>query len=198
MQGPPRRLDAGKAVSVGRILAAHGVHGELKVQPLTDFPTRFERGAVLWLADKPHSVESSRWQKGSLVLKLAGIDSRDQAEKLRGQDLLLPEPAPLPEGQDIYYQHDVIGLEVRTPTGEVLGRVADILSTGANDVYLVRGERGELLLPAITDVVREVDIDGGSMVIELLPGLEFQRRPEGMPRRRTPSRGAATRRRRPG
>jgi 16S rRNA processing protein RimM len=177
-------LDPAIAVSVGRIVAAHGLRGELKVEPLTDFPERFQRGVVLWLEGRPRSIEGARWQKDAVLLKLAGIDTREQAERLRGKELLLPEPGPLPAGEGVYYQHDVIGLRVETVKGEALGSVADILSTGANDVYVVRGERGELLLPAVEDVVREVDLVAGRLVVDLLEGLEFRAKTRGVPRKR--------------
>jgi 16S rRNA processing protein RimM len=160
-------------VSIGRVSSAHGVHGEVKVQPLTDFPERFDAGQTFWLDGKQRVIERSRWQKGTVVLKVEGIETRDAVEALRGHELQVPEPEELPEDEGIYYQHDIIGLKVEDTAGEALGRVTDVLSTGANDVYVVRGPKGEVLLPAVEDVVHEIDVPGGRMVVELLPGLEF-------------------------
>jgi len=153
-------------VAVGWIAAPWGVRGDLKVQPLTDFPERFQRGAALWVRGRRIEVQRSRWSRGFVYLGLSGIDSRSAAEELRGTLLEVPESdlTPLPEGQ--YYRFQVIGLEVRTPEGRSLGRVAEILSTGSNDVYVVRGGPRELLVPAIEDVVKEVDIEGGRLVVE--------------------------------
>jgi 16S rRNA processing protein RimM len=153
-------------VAVGWIAAPWGLRGDLKVQPLTDFPERFQRGAALWVRGRRIEVQRSRWSRGFVYLGLSGIDSRSAAEELRGALLEVPESdlAPLPEGQ--YYRFQVIGLEVRTPEGRPLGRVAEILSTGSNDVYVVRGGPRELLIPAIEDVVKEVDIEGGRLVVE--------------------------------
>jgi 16S rRNA processing protein RimM len=153
-------------VAVGWIAAPWGVHGDLKVQPLTDFPERFQHGAVLWMQGRRHEVQRSRWSRGLVYLGLSGIDSRNAAEELRGALLEVPESelTPLPEGQ--YYRFQVIGLEVCTPEGRSLGRVAEILSTASNDVYVVRGGRRELLIPAIEDVVKEVDLKGGRVVVE--------------------------------
>jgi 16S rRNA processing protein RimM len=153
-------------VAVGRVGAPWGIHGDLKVQPLTDFPERFQPGAVLWLRGHSYEVTRSRRSRGIFYLGLSGIDSRDAAQELGGSLLEIPETelTPLPEGQ--YYQFQVIGLEVRTPDGEHLGRVADILSTPSNDVYIVRGGPKELLIPAIEDVVIEVDVAGGRLVVE--------------------------------
>jgi 16S rRNA processing protein RimM len=108
----------------------------------------------------------------NVILKLEGTETRDDAEALRGLELQIPEPEQIREA-GVYYQHDIIGLKVEDAAGEALGRVADVLGTGANDVYVVRGPRGEILLPAVEDVVREIDVPGGRMVVELLPGLEF-------------------------
>jgi 16S rRNA processing protein RimM len=153
-------------VAVGRVGAPWGIHGDLKVQPLTDFPERFRPGAVLWLRGHRYEVLRSRRSRGLFYLGLSGVESRDAAQKLGGSLLEVPdtELTPLPEGQ--YYQFQVIGLEVCTPDGERLGRVADILSTPSNDVYIVRGGPKELLIPAIEDVVIEVDLEGGRLVVE--------------------------------
>jgi 16S rRNA processing protein RimM len=153
-------------VAVGWIAAPWGLRGYLKVQPLTDFPERFQRGAALWVRGRRIEVQRSRWSRGFVYLGLSGIDSRSAAEELRGALLEVPESdlTPLPEGQ--YYRFQVIGLEVRTPEGRSLGRVAEILSTGSNDVYVVRGGPRELLIPAIEDVVKEVDVEGGRLVVE--------------------------------
>jgi 16S rRNA processing protein RimM len=151
---------------VGRVLALWGVGGDLKVEPLTDFPERFKSGATLWVCGRRHDVQRSRWSRGFVYLGLSGVDSRNAAEELRGALLEVPETelTALPEGQ--YYRFQIIGLEVCTPEGSSLGRVAEILPTGSNDVYVVRGGPRELLIPAIEDVVIEVDLAGGRLVVE--------------------------------
>ena len=169
-RSPPQTGTPGY-VAVGLIAAPWSVRGDLKVQPLTDFPERFQRGAALWVRGRRIEVQRSRWSRGFVYLGLSGIDSRGAAEELRGVLLEVPESelTPLPEGQ--YYRFQVIGLEVRTPGGRSLGRVDEILSTGSNDVYVVRGGPRELLIPAIEDVVLEVDLEGGRLVVELLEQL---------------------------
>ena len=110
---------------------------------------------------------------GRLILKLAGIDDREAAEQLRGASLEVPtdQAVELPPGQ--YFWHQVVGLRaVVESSGRELGRVADILVTGSNDVYVVRKDGRELLLPAIGEVVRAIDLERGEMRVELLPGLE--------------------------
>lgn len=165
-------LDQSTSVSIGRIAAAHGIYGEIKVDPLTDFPQRFDQGSQVWLAGQPRRVQRSRWQGKLVILKLAGINDRTTAESLKGQELQAPEAMPI-EDEDVYYRHDIIGLDVVDQSGETLGKVEDVFSTGANDVYVVRGPRGELLLPAIEDVIKQVDLATGRIFVDLIPGLDF-------------------------
>ena len=180
------------AVTIGRVAGVHGIHGEVKVEPLTDFPERFRQGRRVWLEGTPRSIQNSRWQRRLVYLKLTGIDSREAAQRLQGQELRVPDLLAI-EAEDVYYQHDIVGLRVEEESGEALGTVVDILATGANDVYVVHGERGELLLPAIEDVVKRVDVAGGRIVVELLPGLEFVSNTPKAPRpRRVRTRKAAS------
>src|SRR5690348_14741704 len=144
-------------VAVGTVLTAFGLHGELKVEPLTDFAERFAPGARLWLAGEERSVAGSRWQRGIVYLKLHGIDTPDAVAPLRGFPLEVPESARAELPADEYFQSDLIGLRVLTTGGEELGRVREFLATGANDVLAVDGPRGEVLVPMIADVVQAVD-----------------------------------------
>ncbi|HXH21286.1 MAG TPA: ribosome maturation factor RimM [Dehalococcoidia bacterium] len=174
-------FDPETAVTVGRIVAPHGVHGEVRVEVSSDFPKRFEKGATLWLEGAPVRVVRSRVQGKALLLTLEGVSDRAAAERLRGRALQAPRLQDL--GEDTYYRDDLIGLKAVTPAGETLGVVQDIFSTGSNDVFVVKSERGELLLPATDDVVREVDITGGRMVVEVIEGLEWTRPPASQARR---------------
>ena len=173
MTNPDSKLDPATAVTVGRILSPHGVRGDVKVHPLTDFPERFQSGAILWLTGRPVRVERSRWQGRIVVIKLEGIDSRETVAALRDEELMVPEPAELQE-EGVFYHHDILGMTVRDLEGNELGSVTDIFSTGSNDVYVIEGERGQLLLPALDDVVHNVDVAGKIMTVELMEGLEFQ------------------------
>jgi 16S rRNA processing protein RimM len=178
------QLNPETAVTVGRITTAHGIRGEVKVEPLSDFPQRFQPGSTLWLDGAPHDVERGRPQGRSVIVKLSGVDTRTQAEALAGKALLAPEAARI-EDEGVYYLHDVIGLRVEDTAGEALGRLAEVLSTGSNDVYVVRGDRGELLLPALDDVIREVDVPGGRILVDIPEGIEFAK--PAPPRKRRPS-----------
>jgi len=160
-----------ESLIVGRILAPWGIRGEVKVEVLTDFPERFAPQKVVYLNARPLEIESCRPHKQHLVVKLDTIDSVEDAERLRGQDLTIPrsELYPLPEGQ--YYTFQIIGLKVVTTEGKLLGRITEIMTTGSNDVYIVEGKRGEILIPAIEDVVKSIDLAKGKMVIEAIEGL---------------------------
>ena len=158
-------------IAVGRVVAPQGVRGEIKVEVMTDFPDRFSPQGVIYIKGQAVTIERSRWHRGRLILKLDTIDNVEDAEGLRGFYLEVPQSQlhPLPQGE--YYQFQLLCLEVRTRSGEVLGRIARILSTGSNDVYVVPSQHAELLIPATEDVVKSVDLERGHIVIETIPGL---------------------------
>ena len=158
-------------IAIGRILAPWGAMGEVKIQVMTDFPQRFRPGEKVYLVGDLLTIERSRWLGEAVVLKLAGYGDRNAVENLRDCYLEIPqeEVYSLPEGQ--YYQFQIVGLEVRSTQGEALGKIVDVFPTGSNEVFVVRGARGELLFPAIEDVVKEVDLEKGFVVVEALEGL---------------------------
>jgi 16S rRNA processing protein RimM len=162
-------------VAIGRIVQPHGVRGEVSVEVLTDFPERFDTIEVVYLGGaseaEARQVKTARWHQNRVLLSFEGCEDRTAAEGLRGLLVQIPieEAMPLPEGE--YYTHDLIGLDVLTVEGEALGRVNDILFTGANEVYVVVGPRGQILLPAIADVVERIDLSAGQMVVRLMDGL---------------------------
>jgi len=158
---------------IARITSPQGNKGEVKAELITDFPERFASTRVVYIGPghQRYEVERYRLVDGAAVLKLRGVDTIDQAEQLRGKTVEVPEEQAvrLPPGH--YFWHQIIGLEVVTVQGEHLGKIDDILETGSNDVYVVHGPKGELLIPAIKQVVRSVDLDQGKVTVELLPGL---------------------------
>jgi 16S rRNA processing protein RimM len=158
-------------VAIGRVVKPQGRRGEVVVEPLSDRPDRFPslRRAYLRAAgDAARAVEvTSCWpHKGRFVLKLAGVDSIDEAERLRGLEIGIGEEelAALPAGS--YYHHQLKGLPAFDPSGRGLGTVADILETGAGaGVLIVRGPAGELMVPLTDEFVRQVDLDAGRVVV---------------------------------
>jgi 16S rRNA processing protein RimM len=156
---------------VGQVIRPWGTRGQVKIEVLTDFPQRFRPGVRLLIDDRSYLCEAVTRPPKSLVLKLQGVESPEQAEELRSALLEVPtaEAEPLPEGSYYYYQ--VLGLEVYTTDGDHLGQVAEILPTGSNDVYVVQGPRGEVLIPATAEVITALDLKAGRITIEPLPGL---------------------------
>jgi len=161
-------------LAIARVVAPHGVRGEVRCQIITDFPERFAhtRQVAIGPSHTTYRVVRSRFHRGQVILKLEGVDTVEAAERLRGQlvEVPLSEAVALPHGH--YFWHQILGLVVETVQGERLGRIVDILETGSNDVYVVRRpDGGELLLPAIRQVVRRIDLERGVVVIELLPTI---------------------------
>ncbi len=167
----PRNDDAAHIV-VGVIRSAWGLRGDVSVEPLSDAPDRFAPGGVLYLRGKPVRIERARPAKRGLLLKLDAVADRTQAEALRGERLtILPDQAePLPDG--VYYHYQIIGMRVQTDEGEPLGVITEIIVTGGNDVYVIAkpGSR-DLLIPALPDVVLDVDVPNGLMLVSLPDGL---------------------------
>lgn len=158
---------------VGRVIKPHGVRGELRVQIHTDYPERFAVYETLYVGPSfvPFKLKTHRFHHDLVLLTLDGIEDRTQAESLRDQWMWISveEAVPLEEGE--FYSYQAIGLRVVTDEGIELGHIAEIIETGANDVYLVRGAQGEVLLPDIPEVVVRVDIPAGEMTVHLLEGL---------------------------
>lgn len=164
------------------MLGPHGIKGEVRVYPLTDFPERFlERDRLL--ASRPdgscatwYSVEGARFHQDLVILKLGGIDERTAAQGLRGWLLCVAEDELPPLGEGQFYHHQLIGLVVQTTDGREIGVLEEIYSTGANDVFVVRApgegdKRQEHLIPATKEVIRSVDLVAKRMVVEAIPGL---------------------------
>jgi 16S rRNA processing protein RimM len=170
----PRQIETEWA-TIGKVVALFGIRGELKVLLLTDIPNRFAGlGAVYAGPDHTRRlIQSIRPYKGEMiVLKLEGIDDANTAESMRDQNLAIPvsKLAQLPP--DSYYQHDILGLMVITLDGQKLGSIVDIIVTGSNDVYVIKAPDGsQVLIPAIKDVIKQVDLIRRTMCIDPLPGL---------------------------
>jgi 16S rRNA processing protein RimM len=156
------------------VLRPHGVRGEMVCELITDFPERFKPGITVFIGDpsSPTSVLSARCDARTVTLALEHVRSRAEVDRHRGSWILVKESDahPLPEGR--YYWHQLIGLNVQSDAGDALGVLTDILETGSNDVYVVKQGDRERLLPAIPDVILNVDLTGGTMTVHLLPGLE--------------------------
>ena len=156
--------------AVGRLLGVRGIRGELKLEPLAP-ESILSPGRVVTVHGQERQIEHSRFSGRLTYVKLSGIDTREAARALHGAYLQVRERDldALPEGE--YYRFQLIGLAVRTLDGRELGRITDVLSAPENDVYVVSGPAGEVLIPAVDDVVRNVDMENRLITIEIIPGL---------------------------
>ncbi|MFC6201668.1 ribosome maturation factor RimM [Lactiplantibacillus nangangensis] len=167
---------------VGTLVNTHGIRGEVKVVVITDFPEkRFVKGEKLILFKNvddttggiPLTIEKAREQKGLFFLTFKGLDNINDVEKYKGWTLKVAAEAlqDLPAGE--YYYHQIIGLKVVTTEGETIGKIKEIMSPGANDVWVVQRDHGQadVLLPKIPQVIKKVDLDAGTVTIELMEGL---------------------------
>lgn len=166
----------GQLINIGRVVGSFGVRGAVKVVPLTDFPQRFRkmRSVLINVRGKvaPIKIEWTKEHGSHILIKFASIDSPEDALQLKGAYLQVTEKDlyPLPEGE--YYIFQLIGLKVYDRERGYLGEIAEVLQTGANDVYVVEGgPYGEVLIPVLKQVVLSVDLNIGRVEVSLLPGL---------------------------
>jgi 16S rRNA processing protein RimM len=159
---------------VGKVRRPHGVHGEVVAEIFTDFPERLNPKKAIYLGEKHVKlvIASQRQHNEGLLLGFEGVTTPEQAGRYRNQILSIAaaEVSDLPEGE--FYFHELLTLEVVDEAGNLLGILTEIMETGANDVYVVTDASGcELLIPAIPEVVLDVDLDAKTMKVHLLPGL---------------------------
>lgn len=162
-------------IAIGKIVAPHGVRGDVRVIPLTDFPERFQQLKEVYVGDAGQvlTVENPKFHKQFILVKFRGLNDRNAVENLRGKLIQIrrADVMPLPQGH--YYLFDIIGMDVYTVEGAFLGVIADVLQTGSNDVYIVEKEGQQpVLVPALKKVVISVDITGKKMVVRLLEEWE--------------------------
>ena len=155
-------------VVIGTVTAPFGLRGEVKVRPETDYPERFYDLDEVGLRSPDGrserlKVESVRFHKKAALVKFKGFDDIDAADKLRGWDLVVPESETVDLPEDEFFIHDIVGLRVYTVDGRELGEITEVVRGPANDAYVV----GETLIPALKSVVREVDIAGRRMVVDM-------------------------------
>ena len=161
-------------VIIGKIRRPHGIRGEVRVTVLTDFPELISQRKVVYVGEShsPYTIKSTRWHGGDLLISFEELPDRTAVEIFRNVMVYMKsEDMPeLPKGE--FYTHQLVGLEVITDEDEHLGVLKEVLITGANDVYLVEApDRKDILLPAIDDVILEIDHDNGLMRVHILPGL---------------------------
>ncbi len=160
-------------LEAGKIVTTHGIRGEVKIMPYTDTPELLAEFDRLFIGKNKDEliIERSRVFKNMVIAKIEGVDTPEAAEKLRNK-LLYMHRDDLELDDDTYFIQDLIGIEVRdADSGKVYGTISDVMQTGANDVYVIKGSDREYLVPAIADVVISTDIDENIMTIRPLDGL---------------------------
>lgn len=154
-------------IPVGRIVGAFGIRGQVKVEPLTDFAERFDKGRTLYLDGEPLEIKSTQFHKNQFLLGFAEVPDATAAERLQWKTLEADD-MELELEEDEYLTRDLIGLMVLTEEGRPLGKVDDVLPYPAQDVIVV----GNIMIPAVKEFVKEVDLENKTIVVKLLEGME--------------------------
>lgn len=169
-----RNLDSW--IEAGVIVRAHGLRGEVIADIFGDLAELFEQGLELRLTDgkgaeSRATVRRARRHQNRFILELDGVDTCDRAEDLRSRVMWIARDRVGPLDSKRWFVQDILGVEVFTDEGERLGRLTEVMHMPANDVYVVRGDGHEILLPAIQDVIKDVDVAAGRMLVHLIEGL---------------------------
>jgi 16S rRNA processing protein RimM len=156
---------------VGQVIRPHGIGGEMRVQAFAAGAPNLQAGRRLLAGGAATEVMAARYDRDAWLLRLSGVDSREAADRFRRHLLEAPDAEVVRQDDESYFIHELVGLRVVTDAGQELGHVTGVLQPGANDVYVVSGPCGDVLVPAIGDVVRLIDLSVGMMVITPIPGL---------------------------
>jgi 16S rRNA processing protein RimM len=169
VSNPPHTVD----LLVGTIGRAHGIKGEVSVHVRTDEPQRrFAVGAVLRSTRGPLTVATTRWHQSRLLVRFEEIPDRTAAELLRGSELRIDAPVgERPSDPEEFYDHQLVGLRVESAEGEHLGEVSDVLHLPAQDLLVVARDGDERLVPFVAELVPDIDVDAGRVVVSDVPGL---------------------------
>lgn len=161
---------------IGQIVNTFGIKGMVKVKPFTENIEQFEELEKIYIKNKngkkEYKIQEVKYHKQMILIKFEGIENPEEADLLRGSYLLINRKDAKPLEEGTYYIVDLLGLEVYTDEGVLLGKVDDIFNTGSNDIYVVKDELGkQVLLPGIDDVIKEVDLENKKITVHMLPGL---------------------------
>jgi len=159
-------------VVVGRVLAPHGLKGDLRAEIHSDTPGRFTDGSMVFIDGEQFVIERSfGYKHTTILLHFVGIETKSQADNFRGKmlEILEEEVSPLPDGH--YYHYQMLGMSVYTDEGTFLGSIDEILSTRANDVYVLKTNGKQILIPALKKFVKHVDVRSREMRVCLINGM---------------------------
>ena len=165
-----------KYLEIGQIVNTFGIKGMVKVKPFTDNIERFSNLEKIYIKNKSgqteYKIQEIKYHKNMVLIKFEGIENPEQADLLRNSYLIVDRETEEPLEAGRYYIVDMIGLDVFTDDNEYLGKLEDIYNTGSNDIYVVKNELGkQVLLPAIEDVIKNIDMDNKKVIVHLIPGL---------------------------
>ena len=163
-------------LEIGQIVNTFGIKGMVKIKPFTDDITRFDRLKKVYVetkkVKKEYEIEEVKYHKDMVLIKFKGIDKVEDAELLRNSYLKVDRKDEPELEEGTYYIVDLLGLDVFSDDGAHLGKLDDIFNTGSNDIYVVKDELGkQLLLPAISDVIKDINIEEKKIIVHLLKGL---------------------------
>jgi len=165
-----------KYLEIGQIVNTFGIKGMVKVKPFTDDITRYDRLEKVYIKNKKskkeYEIEEVKYHKNMVLIKFKGIENPEDANLLRDSYILVDRDNEEPLEEGTYYIVDLIGLDVYTDEGVLLGTLKDIFNTGSNDIYEVKDELGkQILLPGIPDVIKEIDLENKKIIVHILKGL---------------------------
>lgn len=166
----------GTDLEIGQIVNTFGIKGMIKVKPFTDDIKRFDDLEKVYVEKNntkvEYEIEEVKYHKDMVLIKFKSVDTVEQAEKLRNSYLKVSRDSVEDLEEDRYYIVDLIGIEVYTDENILLGKLEDIFNTGSNDIYVVKNELGkQILLPAISDVIKQIDMENKKMIVHIIKGL---------------------------
>ena len=161
-----------KKINIGKVVTTHGVRGEIKVYPHTNVDRMFDKLKKIFLGNDEKKIISVKYAKGCPVLKLDGVDTVEMGKEFVGKQVFAEEKDLPKLEDDSYYLKDIIGLTAVDENGEEIGKITDVIFTGANDVYEITtpGER-EILVPAVKEFVLDINLDEKVIKVKLIEGM---------------------------
>jgi len=158
-------------ITIGSIVSPWGLHGHVKVTVETDFPQRFSSFSQVYIDGHITVIDEATRHKGHVIIKLHGVDSEEEAVELAGRVIEVHRSQLFSLRDGEYFHFQLIDLKVITSDGDVIGKISDILSIASADVYVINGKSGDILIPATDEVIKSIDINKGTMIIEPIAGL---------------------------
>ena len=171
-----KRVSPEDLLLVGSVMRPHGLRGLLRIRSYAQSEKSFLNAGTVFLKTTSgetheHAVQSISPHQSILLLTLKGLDSLEEAEKYRGAAVFIRKDSLIRESDEEYFWHEIIGMQVYLKSGEYIGTVKQVIPTGANDVFVVRKEESEILIPGIHEVVQEIDPEGNKMIIDAMEGM---------------------------